>query len=197
MNVKILVVGLLVVFLWASMSISTYTNAAETSTSTTSTNASVSKNVAMSLSTNLSGGIDFGAVNMNTGNNNATGNDDAGPEGDSGNGLRNSSYFITIDTDSNINVDLCIKDETALNTSGGDWLNNGNYTWNDNTTANSTEDNETEYVFETTYVKLNTTNLGSGGRTYLRFWLDVPNLQPAGTYNNTVYFKGVENGVAC
>ncbi|MBU0530698.1 MAG: hypothetical protein KKC05_03415 [Nanoarchaeota archaeon] len=193
-------ISLTIYFVVAIVMISLIVNlsyAAETSEQTTPSNATVSKNVAIALSTNLSTGIQFGSVNPASGNNNATGNNDGG-EGEAGDGgPANSSYFIAISTDSNINVDICIRDDWELNTSDDVVIRNGNYSWTDNSTSNSTEDNTTEFYMLTKYVKTNVTNMAGGARTFFKFWLDVPAAQAAGTYNNTVYFKGVENAVAC
>jgi len=180
------------IYLFVSM-----TYAADSQESTTPSNATVSKNVAFSMSTNLSTGIQFGSVDMNTNNNNATGNYDGGPGEAGAEGIVNASYYITVDTSSNVNVDVCIKDDGHLDTQASDAITNGNYTWNDNSTSNSTEDETDSFAMSTDYVRLNVTNIGGGARTYIRLWLDVPNLQPAGVYNNTVYLKGVETGLTC
>jgi len=173
-----------------------YTDA-QSSEQSTSSNATVNNYVAIALSTNLSTGIEFGSLDPDTGNNNATGNYDAGPEGDGGTHVRNSSYYIVVSTDSNSNVDFCIKDETALNTSGDDWLLNGNYTWNDNSTSNTTEDNSTDHHFTLDYVPTNVTAVTPGSQNFFKFYLDIPASQPAGVYNNTVYIKGIVTGASC
>ncbi len=165
--------------------------AAETSEQTTPSNVTVNKYVAIGLSDNLSYGIQFGAVDMNTNNNNATANYDGGNN--------NSTYYINVSSDGNVNIDICIRDNWALNTSANDVIENGNYTWADNRTANSTFMNATDgsYAISTTYQKTNETILTPGTMDYFRFWLDIAAAQPAGTYNNTMYFKGVEASVAC
>jgi hypothetical protein len=40
-------------------------------------------------------------------------------------------------------------------------------------------------------------NIAMGNSLYYRFYLEIPSGTPSGTYNNTINFKGVQNGTAC
>ncbi|MCK5476774.1 MAG: hypothetical protein KAI55_02550 [Candidatus Aenigmarchaeota archaeon] len=158
---------------------------------TTSSNVTIANYVAIGLSTNLSTGILFGTLDPDTTNNNATHNYDGENTA--------STYSVDVSTDSNINIDLCIKDNAPLTiTSSGFTIENGNYTWADNSTANSSSMNPANsYVIGTTYQKTNTTNIAGGESDYIRFWLDVMLNQAPGNYNNTIHIKGVVAGGNC
>lgn len=155
----------------------------------------VSYYVAISMSTNLSTGIDFGDLNVSTtdnpGNNNTSGN----------NG--NSSYWINVSSNSNVPVDICISSNESL-TSGSDEINNtGNYTINSTILANLRDTGLDPELNNSYYLPLVPTwnitregvDLASSTAHYLnfRFWLDVPTGTPAGTYANNVSFKGIRS----
>lgn len=137
--------------------------------------------------------IDFGTVpDLNNANDlNATGNYQ---------GAGNSTlYYITV-TDSNVGVDFCISG-TNLQNQAGDTITVGNYTWSNSTVANTSNFSQPPpSVFSTslgtTFVKAEK-NVLNGRNTYYRFYLDVPPGTNPGTYNNTVYFKGVATNGAC
>ncbi len=145
----------------------------------------------ISASNNLSSGIDFGTIQqLPTDDANGTGNYNWT---DSNN---RTEYSIAVSTDSNVNVDFCIKANGNLNTSGGQEILLGNETWNDSITNNYTHPNLPGTSFTTSYVK-GSTNVAPGNSNYYRFWLDIPAATQAGTYNNTVSFKGVQTGSSC
>lgn len=162
-------------------------------TKTAASNATIAEYVAIGISNNLSlSGISFGTIQPNTGFNNATGNNETLSS--------NSSYIVNVSTDSNVNVDFCIKDSYALNhTSNLYQIGNGNYTWKDNNA--STQNPSSPFVpgtqMLTTYQRTNFTNLNPGGAGAFRFWLNVSAGQQAGVYSNSVLFEGIKTGNAC
>jgi len=145
-------------------------------------NVTVSAYVAIALSTNWTS-IQFGDVDPATSDNNASHNYDGGSD--------NTTYWVTVSSDSNQNADLCIKDNWALNTTGGDVIGNNNYTYDNRTTDTGPVLPGTE--IDTNYAWAGP-NIVPGSKHYFRFWLDIPAGQAPGTYNNTVYVKGVIAG---
>ncbi len=179
--------------------LSSYSNSmtgALTSASTTSS-AVIQKYFSINISANLSAGIDFGSIeSLPAVNHNATlnYNDTNYPTENDGN---ETLYFITVETDSNTAVDLCIL-ASALNTSGGEEIGIGNYTFANNQTNNITWPGPVDmYTMSTTGYVAAETGVPVGDNSYFRFWLDVPATTPSGTYNNTVQFLGRPTGVAC
>jgi len=180
--IKEIAIGLASIFLLALTLVSAQQE------QTTISNVTVNKYVAIGLSTNLTEGILFGTLDPGTNDNNATHNYDG-----SGGG---TTYWVTISSDSNVNVDVCIKDNAPLTKLGGtDTIPNSGYTWNCSTSA--TEPALPGTAISTTYTKTDCTNVAPGNNVYFRFWLDIPTAQAPGDYNNTVYFKGVEAGQSC
>jgi hypothetical protein len=166
----------------------------QTSTETAYSEAQIMKYISISMSGNLSTGIEFGtitilpATNANaTKNYNSTVNDAWHNE---------TLYWINVSSDSSVNADLCVKAD-ALTTSGLDEIGLGNYTWADNVTNNETWPSISDAHEMTTSYVVGSMNITPGSNDYYRFWLSVPGGQPAGTYNNTVYFKAVEEGIGC
>jgi len=153
----------------------------------TTSNATVNEYVAIGLSDVLAAGIPFGSLDAGTDDNNATGNNAGGA----------TDYNITVSADTNINIDLCIKDNANL-TSTGSTIPNVGYTWADNTTANAADMiPANSYSITTAYNKLNVTNIAKSTSDHFKFFLDIPASQAAGDYNNTVTFKGVKTATAC
>ena len=162
---------------------------------TTTSSAVIEKYFSINASGNLSAGIDFGTVTMlPTANQNASlnWNDTSGGSDDN-----ETLYWVTVEMDSNTPVDFCILAD-AFNTSGGDEIGIGNYTFADSNWNNMTYpgpiDEQTMSV--SAYVAAQT-NIAVGSSDYLRYWLDVPATTPSGTYNNTVTILGTSTGVAC
>lgn len=158
---------------------------------TTISNVSIQKFLSIALSGNLSTGIIFGSINtLPATNENASFNYDVGST--------NSSMFVNVSSDSNTAVDFCIKADYDLNNSADDKILLGNETYANNVTiTNITQpDVADETALTTGYVETGT-NIGIGSQSYFRFWLDVPSGQASGTYNNTVYFKGIETSTGC
>ncbi len=166
----------------------------QTSTEEIYSEAQIQKYISISMSGNLSAGIEFGtitalpATNANaTKNYNSTVND---------NWYNETLYWINVSSDSSVNADLCVKAD-PLTTSGLDEIGLGNYTWADNVTNNETWPSISDAHQMTTSYVVGSMNIVPGNNDYYRFWLSVPGGQAAGTYNNTVYFKAVENGIGC
>jgi hypothetical protein len=140
--------------------------------------------IEITFSDNLSAGILYGDADANTQDNNATGNVMSG----------STQYNVTAGAANNVDIDLCLKDDTSL-TKGGDTIGNGNYTYNFSATANGPALPGT--AISTTYAKTQHTKLPAGVSSYSRFWLDVPGTQVAGTYSNTIYLKAIQNELNC
>lgn len=111
---------------------------------------------------------------------------------DGNNALGNSNYFITVSSDSNVNVDLCIKASAPL-TSGLNTIPLANYKWDSNPVNPLLA---SAIAIDIAYASSDTNNAPSSS-DYYRFWLSVPASQAAGTYTNTISFKGVQTGNAC
>jgi hypothetical protein len=178
--------------LWSSMD--RITGGQVSSTESIYSEAQIMKYISISMSGNLTDGIDFGTITVipvtdvnATKNYNSTLNDSWYNE---------TLYWINVSSDSSVNADLCVKAD-LLTTSGLDEIGLGNYTWSDNLTNSlSLPSISTANQMSETYV-LGTENVTPGDLNFYRFWLSVPGGQAAGTYNNTVYFKAVEEGIGC
>jgi Tfp pilus assembly protein FimT len=158
---------------------------------TTSSSADITKQVAISKSANLTTGILFGTLDPDSDNNNATGNFNDTDQ--------MTQFWLTIDDTTNTPIDICTKDSAPL-TKAGDNIPNTNYKWN-STTTNSAGDpyiSGDRFAITTSYDTVNKiADSQTSGTYYLRFTLDVPAAQPAGSYSNTVYFKGADDVSGC
>jgi len=157
--------------------------------SSTTSNVTISTYFSIDMSTNLSEGIQFGEVSTLPATNvNATHNYDGGSSA--------TTYWMNVSDDSNTAVDFCIKAD-ALNTSTGDEIGLDNETYSNSTSTDSANPALGDEVgFTTSYVKSGD-DIAAGSENYYRFWLDVPAATATGTYNNTVYFKGVTSTGSC
>ncbi len=156
--------------------------------STTTSEVVISNYVSLSLSSNLTNGINFGSISsLPAIYHNATVN--YAPNA--------SAYYITISNDSNRPVDFCVK-ASLMNSSGGDSILLGNYTWKDADNTNLTTPTPAGGYknMSTMYIK-GRTNVAAGTSNFYRFWLNVSASQAPGTYNNTVYLQGVPTGTGC
>jgi hypothetical protein len=178
--------------LWSSLE--SITGGQVSSTEEIYSEAQVMKYISISMSGNLSAGIEFGTITVipvtsvnATKNYNSTVNE---------NWHNETLYWINVSSDSSVNADLCVKAD-PLTTSGLDEIGLGNYTWADNVTNNETWPSIGDAEGMTTSYVMGSANITPGNNNYYRFWLSVPGGQPAGTYNNTVYFKAVEEGIGC
>lgn len=153
-----------------------------TSDSTTS-EVTISQYFSISLSGNLSNGIDFGTQNSTVATDvNATQNFNAS---------LNTSYFIAVSSDSNTDVNFSISGDGPLNTTGGDEIGLGNETYAFSTGANNvTNPSISGETSLTTSPVAAGGDIAPGFNVYYRFWLDIPSGTPVGTYNNTINFNG-------
>lgn len=132
-------------------------------------------------------GIKFNISSLPTIHANATGNYDGGSK---------SVYNITSSTDTNVNIDTCIKANANL-TSGGNVITINNYKWSNDTNTNASLPNISTMRSLNTTFAVSITGIAAGGVAHYRFWLNVSGSQQAGVYNNTVNFKGVQTSGAC
>ena len=168
----------------------------------TVSNATVAVSIGFTFSGNLSNGILFGNININSNDNNASANyltvNGTGicPAGAGTIGC--TAYQIQMDSGNNGNADTCIKDNVAL-TSGANTLPNTGYTYDANSTINGTNMNgpTSSIAVTTSFVKFGSEDLSASANQSSQFYLDVPDGQAAGDYNNTIDFKIVETGQAC
>ncbi len=182
---------------WASSAIPNIILTGSATSLTPTSTATIQKYFSINASANLSTGIDFGTIETlpaTSVNASLNYNDTNYPTENDGN---ETLYFITVETDSNTAVDLCISAD-AFNTSGGEEIELGNYTYANNHTANNATipGPVDQYTMSTSYAKRDT-NVSIGSSSYFRFWLDVDAAQPTGTYNNTVTILGVSTQVVC
>lgn len=149
--------------------------------------------LSIAKSDNLTSGIDFGTITaLPVYFANATENYNTS-------GLTNnaSEYFISVSADSNVNVDFCIKANKAMSTAGdAEEIGLTNYTYANYNTSNTTAPYQYGVNLSTNYAKTNTL-IQPGNSNYYRFWLNVSGSQAPGSYNNTVYFEGVQTGNSC
>jgi hypothetical protein len=124
------------------------------------------------------GGIAFGSLDPNTNDNQAPG-----------------TFTVTAGAANNVNIDTCIKDNAALTKAGPPvyTIPNTGYTYEFTAGTPSLPG----VAITTNYFKTQHTNLAPSVVSNAGFWLDVPLGQSAGSYNNTVYIKGIETGQAC
>src|SRR3989344_786860 len=127
-------------------------------------------------------GIKWSGLNPGDIDVNAEGNNQAGT----------SNYFITVSSDSNVNVDLCVKASAPL-TSGLNTIPLTDYKW-DSDIVNPLL--TSAIAIDLAYAGADT-SIAPGNSDYYRFWLSVPGNQAAGTYTNTISFKGVQTGNVC
>ena len=160
-----------------------------TSGSTVS-NVTIVNYLSIAMSTNLQAGILFGSVSALPATNiNATHNYDGGSSA--------STMNLSVSTDSNVNVDFCIKANANLQDAGTDVIGIGNETYANATSTDATTPAvASEVPLTTSNVKAGV-NIAKGASNHFRVWLDIPAAQAPGTYNNTIMFEGVATGGAC
>lgn len=188
-DVLLFVFGIALLFSIVMLSLQ-YSRLTGHAVSTTVSNVSIVGYAAISMSTNLTHGVQFGTIStLPVTDANASHNYDGV--------LSMSSMFMNVSTDSNAAVDFCVKANSDLRDAGGDTLSINNETYSNSTITNLT------YPLVASQVPLTTSYVDAGEATavgatiYYRFWLDVPVAQPIGTYNNTVSIEGVTTGAAC
>jgi len=158
-------------------------------TVSTTSDITINKFIAMTFSTELQNGIVFEEINFLPANNtNANKNYNVDNKTD---------YYVIVSNDSNSQMDLCLKADSDLLNPALDIIGLGNETYSHSIISNETLPsllNETSLTLN--YV-LAGNNIPLGGQNNLRFWLDVIAGQATGTYNNSIYFKGIASGDGC
>jgi hypothetical protein len=147
--------------------------------------------IAISLSSNLTYGINFGNVtNLPSFYINASANY-------ANESRTQTQYFVNISSDSNVNADICVK-STRLNTSAGNEIGLANYTWSDSKSNNVTDPWPApgNHTMSESYIT-GMRGIAPSNSAYYRFWLNVSAATAPGVYNNTVYFQAVTAGNPC
>ncbi|OYT36699.1 hypothetical protein B6U91_00485 [Candidatus Pacearchaeota archaeon ex4484_71] len=106
------------------------------------------------------------------------------------NGSMGTEYWVNLSVTATT-ADLYVKADGDLKTAGLDILGLGNETFCYNVTNSSVPDIN-RLMMDTDYILI-AENLQSGA-VYLKFYLDAPAGQPAGTYLNRLDFKAVSHG---
>lgn len=150
------------------------------SVANTTSHADIDQYFALEMSANLTDGIRFGNIDdLNIDNHNASGNYNTSDL---------TQFYILVSEDSNTNVSFQINASDF--TSGTDTLGVTNESFS-NSTANTLNDPSIGDETSLTEVLQDAGNeIDVGEKVYYRFWLDTPNDQPTGTYQNEVWFKG-------
>jgi hypothetical protein len=162
-----------------------------------STTFEVSVWVSITPSQAILGGVMFGAVDPNTNDNPAL-NDTTGDGG-------GTDYNITIDTSSNVNVDLYHRATGNLVYSGNSiGINNVSHAANTTSNTGNNLDDYTEagdldsIAMSTSYAIIGgsgvCSNLQSSNNCWMTYWLDVPSGQVPGDYDTDYEYCGVQNG---
>lgn len=152
-------------------------------------NATVEIFFAVAPSANLTNGIEFGTIQPGTINNNATDNYDTG-------GM-NTSLFIAVSPDSNVNVDFCLLANADLASMLGDKIGITNLTFANATANNFTVPALAAALPMDTLYQDSSQVVSPGSSDFYRFWLDVPPGTPPGAYNNTIIFTAVQESASC
>jgi len=189
-NILLIFFIILLIFSVAMFVLATPGITGHATSDTTVSEVTITNYLSISMSENLGTGIAFGSVSTLPATDvNATNNYDGGSSA--------STLSIEVSEDSNTAVDFCIKADGDLTTSGADTLGLGNETYANATSSDvDTPALANEVALTESYVKAGD-SVAAGSTNYYRFWLDIPAAQTPGTYNNTVYFEGVNTGGAC
>lgn len=168
----------------------------------TYSNVSITTYLAIQMSNNLSAGIDFGSVSaLPVTDQNATKNWCSPTNGScnvSSPNFNATLYYLNVSTDSNTAVDFCVGAPNPL-TAGTDTIALGNETYaytNISITNLTLPPQQDQIALSASYAR-SSVNISKGNSTYYRFYLDIPASQPAGSYSNLVYFRGVQTTQAC
>ena len=158
-------------------------------TVSTPSEVSVISFIAMTFSTDLQDGIVFEEINFLPAENVSADKNY--------NSTNETEYYVLVSSNSNSEMDLCIR-------AGGDLLNPsldaigiGNETYSHSLLSNVSLPSLSEDTSLTLSYVPSGNNIPLGGKNNLRFWLDVPAGQAPGTYNNSIYFKGMRSGDGC
>lgn len=163
----------------------------QASTKNVTANVTFNPQIAIAASADLAAGINV--QNLTPGSSANNGSKNYNPADN------NTTYYISADAANSLNLDLCVNASGNLSTAGGDTIPlAGNYSFNDSALNTSLFSTYPGRDFNTSPgKKANTTSIAPGGRAYFRFFLNVPDNQPAGTYTNTISFRARVAGAAC
>lgn len=196
----------------AVLSLIDFSHGATWYNATTPMNASITIAVAITPSTALADGIQFGTIVMNTNNNLAI--NDSTNENVILNrtGANATDYNLTVDSTTTHKIDFFNKAQYAfLNNTAGDEIGITNVTLEANLSIRGDNVNYT-IAYEPNSITLSDSWAGIGststtdnlpcnntpadgtGNCSMIYFLDVPNNQPSGTYNTTYCFCAVEVG---
>jgi len=143
--------------------------------------------IALSMSDNLTDGIDFGEVEDLPAFLNATGNYNLSDQ---------TGYDIYVDKSSNKAADFCIN-ATPLDTDSGDYIGLDNYTLANSTSNDINNPSLQNRISMPATPQLVAQDIGRDTFINFRFWLNISGGQAAGLYNNSVSFIGVPTGESC
>ena len=144
---------------------------------------SPSFSVSISLSSRLSQQINWTLTSLPAYNQSAQGN----------NGTGLTEYYVDIQVEGGT-ADIYVKANDNLTTPGGDILGIGNETYSYNYT-NLSVPSDIKTSLTTNYSDNKIGNaMNNGSVIYLKFFLNAPAGQAAGTYNNSLLFKAVQTG---
>jgi hypothetical protein len=139
--------------------------------------------ISISLSPRLGQQINWSFTSLPLVNESAEGNNNTGV----------TLYFVNISVEGTT-ADLYVKASGDLMTQSLDALGLGNETYSFNLT-NSSVPSQQKFSLTTNYSNNKIgDSLATGNAVYLKFFLNAPSAQPAGTYNNTLTFKAVQHG---
>lgn len=103
---------------------------------------------------------------------------------------------ISVSSDTNTNIDLCVKASANL-TSGGNVITLDNYKWSNSIFNNLSEPNINNMkMFNATFYPSGE-DIAPSGAVHFRFWLNASGSQASGIYNNTINFKAVSANAPC
>jgi len=151
------------------------------------TYADITKFYSINRSLVLASGINFSVTGTGTNDNNAT-NNYIGSQ---------TEYHIGVETDSSINVDICITANDSLQDPPNS-IAISNYKWSNSTSndINNPALGNAQSLVTQDYNNASY-NIAIGGISNFRFWLDVPAGQAAGIYRNKVEFAAKEVDDPC
>lgn len=164
----------------------------------TTMNATVGAWVSITPSATITAGIQFGGINPGTNNNMAISDTTGSPA------TNCTGYNITVDTSSNVKVDM-FNDASDDLTYSGNIIKIENVTLEANQTqcginVNMTATTDGTIPLNTTYLIMGDISTAggpckaveAGSRCYIAYWLDVPSSQVTGTYTTTYEYCGVQ-----
>jgi hypothetical protein len=169
---------LFLALLLAIVTSSHYATSVEYQTGSTTMNVTIRGYVSIGVSDCLTTGITFATQDPNTNDNNASCNT-GGP--DSGTG-----FNLTVDQSSTVSINFTYSSNRTNLTDGTYIINIANVTTHSNSTANNGTnllDAVTSTALSTSWQGMETCgNLGDGTNCWITYFLDIPAVQPPGTY---------------